>query len=608
MKFEKTPPTWNAEGSEPPSSLKTSGFQAGYKPPAAYFNWFWNKVSACLTELQMKLSNVDNTKDTDKSVKFASTSGSANKTKGSMVVRLDGGSTEGTDLFTFDGSAGKSVNITPAKIGAASKSELPFWATYGTTTNAEIEAAYQAGKQVLVKTTDGYVGELFARLSSGKAHFFCAGVKIYRCFNGNWTDLSDSYGFTPTVHASTHKKGGSDPIKPEDIGAAAASNGTVLSQNADYAEVGQWADGNPNNENRIGYFVAIDDTQAGTTIIKATSTKDVRGVVVTAPAFSGNGSADKFDSNGNLLKQYAYVAVMGLVSVIDNGTCTINERCMPNDSGTAVPSSNNLGYQVIDRIDDTHILIAVEPGADMIQRIRADVAGLQNDVANRVRYDVAQNLTDGQQAQARTNINSAPGGFGLGDIGKLLTPEDNLDEVKTNGWYRWERSAPPQGTLPSAIGQPMDATLIRVWGNGAVCYQESINITDDTGHGCLCVRTTYGSIIYPWEWVNPPMISGTEYRTTERFCGRPVYYKIVDCGQIADNKQVEHGIVNMRDCISFQGLRGGMPMPSISNNNLSDPWSFYVADVSRTKITLACGTSAAGGNCHVMLKYTKTTD
>lgn len=110
------------------------------------------------------------------------------------------------------------------------------------------------------------------------------------------------------------------------------------------------------------------------------------------------------------------------------------------------------------------------------------------------------------------------------------------------------------------------------------------------------------------EWVNPLMQTGVEYRTTERFWGKPVYYKIVDCGKIADNKQVEHGIVNMRDCISFQGLRGGMPMPSISNNNLSDPWSFYVADVNRAKITLACGTSAVGGNCHVMLKYTKTTD
>lgn len=606
MKFEKTPPTWNAEGSEPPSSLKTSGFQAGYKPPAAYFNWFWNKVSACLTELQTKLSNVDNTKDADKSVKYASTSGSANKTKGSMVVRLDGGSTEGTDLFTFDGSAGKSVNITPAKIGAASKSELPFWATYGTTTNAEIEAAYQAGKQVLFKTTDGYVGELFARLSSGKAHFFCAGVKIYRCFNGNWTDLSDSYGFTPTVHASTHKTGGSDPIKPEDIGAAAATNGTVLSQNADYSEVGQWADGNPNSENRIGYFVSIDDTQAGTTIIKATSTKDVRGVVVTAPAFSGNCSADKFDSNGNLLKQYAYVAVMGLVSVIDNGTCTINGRCMPNDSGTAVPSTNNLGYQVIDRIDDTHILIAVEPGADMIQRIRTDVAALQSDVANRVRYDAAQSLSDTQKAQARTNINAAPDGFGLGNIGKLLTPEDNLDEVKTNGWYRWERKAPPQGALPSAIGQPMDATLIRVWGNGAVCYQESINITDDVGHGCLCARTIYASTIYPWEWVNPPMLPGIEYRTTERYLSKPVYVKTVDFGALPNASYKFVGIESGASIIRASGIASnGKTIPGSIGASQREQVLCMGSGNSVEIITYA---DASNLTATVTAWYTKTTD
>lgn len=232
---------------------------------------------------------------------------------------------------------------------------------------------------------------------------------------------------------------------------------------------------------------------------------------------------------------------------------------------------------------------------------------VDNHTSDTVLY-TPQTLADEQKAQARGNIGAAPDGFGLGDIGKRLTPEDNLDQVKTNGWYRWERGTPPQGTLPSTIGQSMDATLIRVWGNGAVCYQESINITDDSGQGCLCVRTIYGSTIFPWEWVNPLMKLGVEYRTTERFWGKPVYYKCVDCGKIADNKQVEHGIVNMRDCISFQGLRDGMPMPSISNNNLSDPWSFYVADVSRTKITLACGTSAVGGNCHVMLKYTKTTD
>ena len=616
MKFEKTPPTWNAEGSEPPSSLKTSGFQAGYKPPAAYFNWFWNKVSACLTELQTKLSNVDNTKDADKSVKYASTSGSANKTKGSMVVRLNGGSTEGTDLFTFNGSTGKSVNITPAKIGAASESKLPFWATYGTTTNAEIEAAYQAGNQVLVKTTDGYVGELFARLSSGKAHFFCAGVKIYRCFNGSWTDLSDSYGFTPTVHASTHKTGGSDPIKPEDIGAAAASNGTVLSQNADYAEVGQWADGNPNNENRIGYFVAIDDTQAGTTIIKATSTKDVRGVVVTAPAFSGNGSADKFDSNGNLLKQYAYVAVMGLVSVIDNGTCTINERCMPNDSGTAVPSSNNLGYQVIDRIDDTHILIAVEPGADMIQRIRTDVAGLQNDVANRVRYDVAQNLTDDQKTQARDNINAAPGGFGLGQANMKVLEDCN--NTILSGWY-----ATDSPTL-NTPGEDGEAGVLRV--NRRIdkrIYQEFHAINGNEYSRWSAARISYGDDSTglqwgPWEYVNPPLMLGTEYRTTERYLGKPVYVKLINCGNLPNGttKEVAHGIANIDYIVGAQaiasnsttGFNGHAYLPSIYGGSLTDRWTNYLVDVDVSKITVFCGGGLAGDLVYVTFKYTKTTD
>lgn len=147
-------------------------------------------------------------------------------------------------------------------------------------------------------------------------------------------------------------------------------SGTVISQNADYAEVGEWADGNPDDEDRIGYFVAVDDTQPGITMVKANSSSDVRGVTVRAPAFSGNCTSGKFDRYGELVKQYDFVAVMGLASVIDNGRCIINERCMPADDGTAIPSDNDMGYHVIDRIDDTHILIAVKPGADMLNRIK----------------------------------------------------------------------------------------------------------------------------------------------------------------------------------------------------------------------------------------------
>lgn len=215
-----------------------------------------------------------------------------------------------------------------------------------------------------------------------------------------------------------------------------------------------------------------------------------------------------------------------------------------------------------------------------------------------IRYDAAQSLTDAQKTQARGNIDAAPGGFGLGGV--LVDAPENSEGfadanlITATGFYRAVRNVLYGGWH----------YIIHLNYDSATALQLAAYVSGEV-YGAREKRL---NVWGDWEHTNPPMELGVEYRTTERFWGRPVYYKIVDCGQIADNKQVEHGIVNMRDCISFQGLRGGLPMPSISNNNLSDQWSYYVADVSRTKIILACGTSAAGGNCHVMLKYTKTTD
>lgn len=52
--------------------------------------------------------------------------------------------------------------------------------------------------------------------------------------------------------------------------------------------------------------------------------------------------------------------------------------------------------------------------------------------------------------------------------------------------------------------------------------------------------TTWGE----WEWVNPPMALGVEYRTTERYMGKPVYTKLVDCGYMpnATTKGVVHNL------------------------------------------------------------------
>lgn len=153
--------------------------------------------------------------------------------------------------------------------------------------------------------------------------------------------------------------------------------GTVVSPNADYAEVAEWADGNPNAEDRTGFFVCLDIPVDGLIMRKATSIDDVKGVTMLAPAFSGNFSKDKVDSTGKLLPKYSFVGVMGIVPIIDNGTCTVGDRCMPDDNGCAVPSSNDMGYLVINRVDVNHVLILVEPNADMLQRIKTQMVELQ---------------------------------------------------------------------------------------------------------------------------------------------------------------------------------------------------------------------------------------
>ena len=48
INFEKKTPDWENIGAEPDAELKKGGFRAGYKPPAAYFNWFFNRISACV--------------------------------------------------------------------------------------------------------------------------------------------------------------------------------------------------------------------------------------------------------------------------------------------------------------------------------------------------------------------------------------------------------------------------------------------------------------------------------------------------------------------------------------------------------------------------------
>lgn len=52
----------------------------------------------------------------------ANTSGTADEVANNLTIQLNNGTTEGTNQFTYNGSATKNINITPANIGAASSS------------------------------------------------------------------------------------------------------------------------------------------------------------------------------------------------------------------------------------------------------------------------------------------------------------------------------------------------------------------------------------------------------------------------------------------------------------------------------------------------------
>lgn len=148
-----------------------------------------------------------------------------------------------------------------------------------------------------------------------------------------------------------------------------ASANTVKSANPGYAEVFMWSDGNPDGEDRVGYFVGADLERSAAMVKKATSTSDIRGVSMAAPGFASNAPGGRFDENSSLLPQYCYVGLMGFAPVIDNGTCTVNGRCKSAADGTAIPDNSGGGFLVVERIDEKHVLLFLEQSADLISKL-----------------------------------------------------------------------------------------------------------------------------------------------------------------------------------------------------------------------------------------------
>lgn len=184
------------------------------------------------------------------------------------------------------------------------------------------------------------------------------------------------------------------------------------------------------------------------------------------------------------------------------------------------------------------------------------------------------------------DIGAAPSGYGLGE-----TPRKSKDINAEN--------LPSYFSVTSATANTNE---LQTYGAGHVRVYDSNRIVQNVfrvANGCELVRyTNDGGATWIEEWVNPPMVLGTEYRTTERWQGKAVYTKLVNYGSLpaSGSKDVIHtanGII--AEVIAWHGTYAEQALPNPSFDALVTP----------TMIRITVSSDLSAYTAQIAIKYTK---
>ena len=176
--------------------------------------------------------------------------------------------------------------------------------------------------------------------------------------------------------------------------------------------------------------------------------------------------------------------------------------------------------------------------------------------------------------------NKAPAGYGLGTTPKNIT---DWNDANVCGWYNCESGAAnsPDSNfgwfgLTYTTGNPeIFVQNVFTLANTKQYYHRRRLYYPGTGNGT------------PWEWVDPPMLLGVEYRTTERYLGKPVYVKLVNFGALpnATTKDVDTGISSAYSIIDravYSISPGGYEIVDMNRFELEDRFdSLQLTDTIR---------------------------
>ena len=248
---------------------------------------------------------------------------------------------------------------------------------------------------------------------------------------------------------------------------------------------------------------------------------------------------------------------------------------------------------------------------------------IEDGIYNSVRYADAQRLTDAQKTQARGNINAAPAGYGYGEVQSIAFWDDE-DGTKLEQGLDSKFAAV---SMRSKVFRSsfVDYPIFPESGNGGfadifadgsndsngypkaitiVYYARNVGVAGTT----MATKQKIDGTWHPWEYVNPQMLLGKEYRTTERYLGRPVYKKLLlFTGAMTEGySDMEHNIENIAavaGCYT-ELFTGGT---SWSTPILEGPAQIIFSATPNAVRKFSAG-NFSEYSARVLMSYTKTTD
>lgn len=201
-----------------------------------------NHIISNIDDLQATLNGKSNTDHTHNYAGSSSAGGaatSATKVNNSLAIKLNSGSTEGTNLFTFNGSSAKTVNITPSAIGASASGHNHDDKYY---TESEIDAKLNGKANSShgnhVPTVQSASNKVFLRNDNTWQEITPANIGAAKASHGThvtWTTTSPKMNGAASVGSETKVARG-DHVHPVDTSRASKSEFDTLASNVMYFE------------------------------------------------------------------------------------------------------------------------------------------------------------------------------------------------------------------------------------------------------------------------------------------------------------------------------------------------------------------------------------